>query len=95
MEAWKTIAERKQRQRQDRLPQEWIISSRPAPDRNNILDVPLTCGLLSKVEINITETSDATALLDALATKKVSSVDVVTAFSKRAAVAHQLVRMSR
>ncbi|OQE24076.1 hypothetical protein PENFLA_c010G01449 [Penicillium flavigenum] len=51
-----------------------------------------SCGLLSVSELNWTDPSkhDATSLLHRLATSEVSSTHLVTAFCKRAAIAHQL-----
>ena len=49
------------------------------------------CGILTNEEFDITENYDATALLGLLASKKVSSITVTTAFCKRAAIGQQLV----
>ena len=49
------------------------------------------CGILTNEEFDITENYDATALLGLLASKKVSSITVTTAFCKRAAIDQQLV----
>lgn len=56
----------------------------------NVSNVPKTCGLLTPEEVNITEKYDATGLAEAVATKSLSAVEVATAFSKRAIIAHQL-----
>ena len=88
---WKALcAERKQRQL-DAIPKEWRIH--PPPDSHrNVLDVPLACGLLTPRETLITETVDVDVLLAKLRTAEWSSVEVTTAFYKRALIAHQLVR---
>lgn len=57
----------------------------------NILDFPRQSGLLTITEIDITENYDAVSLLDAMASGKLTSLAVTTAFCKRAAIAHQLV----
>jgi Asp-tRNA(Asn)/Glu-tRNA(Gln) amidotransferase A subunit family amidase len=57
---------------------------------SNVLDIPAKCGILSAREIDITEGYDATALLQKLASKELSAVEVTTAFCKRAAIAQQL-----
>lgn len=56
----------------------------------NVIGVPQQCGLLSPEELDITEKYDATALAALIAAKKLTSVAVVTAFAKRAIIAHQL-----
>ena len=62
--------------------------------QQQVINVPRQCGLLSEAEIDITE-SDAISLINKLASGQLSSVAVTTAFCKRAAVAHQLVNLSR
>lgn len=52
--------------------------------------VPQMCGLLSPNELSITQDYEAPALVQALAARALTAVDVVTAFAKRAAIAHQL-----
>ncbi|KAF5252860.1 hypothetical protein FANTH_2184 [Fusarium anthophilum] len=56
----------------------------------NVTNIPKTCGILTDQEIDITENYDATALAAAIASRKFTSVAVVTAFAKRAIIAHQL-----
>jgi len=74
----------------DSIPKEWIIP--PLPD--SVLDVsqyPETCGLLTSKDIEITSTTDVDNLLHKIASGAWSSVEVTTAFAKRAIIAHQLV----
>jgi amidase len=72
-----------------RLPQDYldVVTS-----HGRLLDIPRQCGLLSPMEVDITE-SDATILVTKLTRAQISSVAVTTAFCKRAAIAHQLVSM--
>lgn len=56
----------------------------------NVTSIPRSCGLLSAEEIEITEKYDAVSLTKAIAESKLTSVDVVKAFAKRAVIAHQL-----
>ncbi|KAG5922913.1 hypothetical protein E4U42_005152 [Claviceps africana] len=56
----------------------------------NVTGIPRQCGLLSETELDMTENYDATALADAIASRRFTSVDVVSAFAKRALIAHQL-----
>lgn len=82
--------ERKQQQR-DSIPKEWIIA--PAKDGElNVMDVPRACGLLSAKELEITDMDDVMKILANLADGTWSSVEVTTAFYKRAIIAHQLVK---
>jgi amidase len=68
-----------------RLPKE-LVESPPL----DVTGIPASSGLLTKDELAITEL-DATEIRDRVAAGKLTSVDVVTAFGKRAAIAHQLV----
>ncbi|KAG1881700.1 general amidase [Suillus tomentosus] len=82
------VAEKKQRQLKS-IPQEWLVTPPPL----STLDVtgfPESCGLLNAREIEITNTS-VDVLLKRLASAEWTAVDVTTAFSKRAIIAHQLV----
>ena len=63
-----------------------LIASPPL----DVSTVPATCGILNSKEVEITEKYDAFGLAEAIATKKLTAVEVVTAFSKRAIIAHQL-----
>ncbi|KAL4882104.1 amidase, partial [Aspergillus karnatakaensis] len=52
-------------------------------------DFPRTSGLLSNLELELTENYDATALVNMLAEGKVTAVTLLTAFRKRATIAQQ------
>ena len=93
-EAWRPIADRKQRDRDARIPPDWRLKSVPPSVITNVLSIPHTCGILSKQELDITEKYDATSLAQAIAERKLKSVDVTRAFCKRAAIAQQLVRVT-
>lgn len=54
-------------------------------------DLVRRSGILSSHEIQITEAYDVAGLLKGLASGTLTAVDVTAAFSKRAAIAHQLV----
>ncbi|KIJ66047.1 hypothetical protein HYDPIDRAFT_130197 [Hydnomerulius pinastri MD-312] len=55
----------------------------------NVTSIPETCGLLTPEELAITEL-DATAIVERIAAGQLTAVEAVTAFGKRAAIAHQL-----
>lgn len=59
--------------------------------RGSITDFPRQCGILTQLELEITENFDATALLERIASGQLSSLVVTMAFCKRAAIAQQLV----
>lgn len=78
----------------DAIPKKWRLSSAQLElvEDANVMDIPLTCGILTPEQIAITEQT-ATELLSKLAAGKLSSVEVTEAFCARAAIAHQLVRI--
>lgn len=70
------------------IPAEWRIETSSLPD--NVMSVPSSCGILSKMELAITESS-AVDLVARMAKGELKSYDVTLAFCKRAAIATQLV----
>jgi amidase len=79
----------------DSIPSEWRISPELLanyPAGSDIRPLAHTSGVLSSRELSITDTSlDATSLIEQLHSGAVSAEEAVTAFAKRAAVAHQAV----
>ena len=90
---WKEIASGKKCQQQESIPNDWLISPPPV-EQLDVTQVPGSCGLLARKELEITETVDVADLLRKLSAGEWSSVEVTTAFYKRAIVAQQLVRYS-
>lgn len=97
---WKEAVALKQAQCRASIPQEWLIPSSTLAS----VDLSLTsttdlvqanivreCGILSERELNITENFNARQLLARMARGEMSSLEVTVAFSKRAAIAQQLV----
>src|ERR1700753_2834148 len=75
----------------DKIPKEYYVPQNVINDPpQNVSELATTFGILTPQEIEITEAYDATGLAEAIAGKKYSAVSVVTAFAKRAIVAHQL-----
>ncbi|KAL1691141.1 amidase signature domain-containing protein [Schizophyllum commune] len=72
------------------IPKEWLLDNLPPTDQHNVIDFPRTCSLLNEQELKITETDDVSVILKNLRTGVWLTVDVTTAFCKRAIVAHQL-----
>jgi hypothetical protein len=99
-ESWEIIRSRKLSARDALLSSTgWLLPStspliKPVSDGGpvDVTSVPARCGLLTPREIEITET-DGHVLVGWLTKGEVKSVDVVTAFCKRATIAHQLVRL--
>jgi amidase len=87
---WVAIARRKQAERQSRIPKAWLLSSPPPPDVLDVRSIPRTSGILTPAELSITEKYDATAIADAIRSRKVTAEQVTIAFCKRAAIAQQV-----
>ncbi|EGO29913.1 hypothetical protein SERLADRAFT_365906 [Serpula lacrymans var. lacrymans S7.9] len=89
---WVALCEAKRNAQAASIPPSWVITP-PAPDTQlNVLDIPQTCGLLTPRELEITEfgARDVSELVEKLAKGEWSSVEVTTAYYKRAIVAHQV-----
>lgn len=94
---WQTIVAEKRKDAFARIPKSWRLPNSTLELYNsstpvNILHIPRDCGILSEQELIITEQYDAIALAEKLATKSLTATAVITAFSKRAAIAQQLVQ---
>lgn len=99
--AWETQAAEKRARCADAIPKAWrlhsnLLDTLKTPletNKNDLvsLDIPRRSGILSELELDITESYNVSALLAKLADGTLSAVQVVTAFSKRAAIAQQLV----
>ncbi|KAF2002522.1 amidase [Amniculicola lignicola CBS 123094] len=96
MADWKSLAQEKRDANAQKIPPLWrlpssLTSSLTSSSTTNVLSIPLTCGVLSDHEITITSAYDATELVKLLATGELTSLEVTTAFCKRAAIAQQCV----
>jgi amidase len=91
-EPWQAIALRKQAERDSKIPSEWRIPTnlKPAAGTNFVQDFPSKSGFFTPHELEITE-STASAVVSKIASAEWSSVEVVKALCKRAAVAQQLI----
>lgn len=88
---WREIVVRKRKEQVATIPKDWIPENLPSKEIFNVVDFPEKCGLLTPKDIEITNT-EVGVLLEKLANGIWTSVEVTTAFSKRAIIAHQLVR---
>jgi len=88
---WQQVAAAKQAARDALIPAEWLLPSKDQYDGVlDVLSVPESCGILSPAELKITGSS-ADVILARIREGAWTSVDVATAFCKRAAIAQQLV----
>lgn len=93
---WQGLVAAKRKRLDAQIPSEWRLSddfraSVPADGHLIEADIARRSGILSDKELDITENFSAVELLKNLAERKLSAVDVTTAFCKRAAIAQQLV----
>lgn len=84
---WESIRARKQAERESRIPTAWRLPSHLLPSDSdesalNVMDVPRTCGILTRKELDITEKYDATALAAELRSGRLKCVEVTQAFCK-------------
>jgi len=86
---WQDIARRRRQEIYNALPPEYLIAPELL-ENDHVVDLPETCGLLSARELSITSLS-ATKLLQFMHNETYTAVEVITAFCKRAAIAHQAV----
>ncbi|RAK95306.1 general amidase GmdB [Aspergillus ibericus CBS 121593] len=92
---WRTLVARKREQLDAQIPSEWrlpqkFLAAVPANGRLIDADVIRGSGILSDLELDITQNYSAGELLVNLSKGVISSVEVTTAFCKRAAIAQQL-----
>jgi amidase len=91
---WQQLAKSKRDSVFANIPKDWLLptsltSQYTETSTISVLDVPRTCGLMTEEELAITEDHDATDLVHLMSTGELKSIDVTTAFCKRAAIAHQ------
>jgi amidase len=101
LQEWETIVAEKKERSKNNIPNDWklpetIFSELSLPlesHPNRILDIddPRKSGILSARELEITDKYSVAELLDRLASGTFTSLEVTTAFCKRAAIAQQLV----
>ena len=91
---WKQLALSKRVATFSKIPKSWLLplehaSQYTSTNPISVLNVPRESGLLTQKELDITELYDATDLVALMAKGTLTSVEVVTAFCKRASIAHQ------
>ncbi|KAI5789212.1 general amidase-like protein [Pyronema domesticum] len=91
-ETWREISIRARANRDSKIPPSWLLKNPTTYSHlSDVTSVPRSCGLLTPLELDITESYTAPALVSAISEKKFTAVEVATAFCKRAAIAQQLV----
>lgn len=96
--SYSKIAQRKQSQLDAQIPAEWKLPASAIPEGMlsiadsitnvkeyqsvNVMGVPRNCGLLTHQELAITENYDIRALLTIIAEGRLTSEEVIRAFSK-------------
>lgn len=99
---WQARAEEKRKRVQALIPDAWKLPTEVTQQLKNPLessktnlielDLPRRSGILTAKELQITEGYDVGRLLKALSSGELTALEVTVAFSKRAAIAQQLVR---
>ncbi|KAH8901776.1 amidase [Thozetella sp. PMI_491] len=104
---WEVKAAEKRARCRQALPEAWLLPPSFLETLPNIatlhklkidlmsLDIPRHSGIMTEREIQITESYTLSALLENLASGKLTSLEVTLAFSKRATIAQQLVTQER
>ncbi|ORY32022.1 general amidase [Naematelia encephala] len=88
--SWQDTAKAYVDARDSCIPAELQLSKLPASTILDVRDIPQTCGQLSSLDLEITGSESIESLLATLREGTWSAVDVITAFIKRAVIAHQL-----
>jgi amidase len=88
---WQERAAAKRAANAESLPSSMILPKPPAPEVLDVMQVPMECGLLTDRELEITESKTVGLLLQKLAKREYSALEVAAAFIKRAVIAQQLV----
>ena len=88
--AWRETARQKRQQQASSIPVDWRLKTIPA-DFKDCRPVIESCGILSTKELEITNTTKTSKIVDNILSQVWTSEAVATAFCKRAAVAQQLI----
>lgn len=89
--SWKQTVQQKRSLQLAAIPPSWQLPT-PIPTSQITLETIRSCNILTPQELEWTETTDVAKLLSLLASREVSSVQLTTAFCKRATIAQQLTK---
>lgn len=87
---WQNISKEAQANLLQSIPPRWRIDATSYDHLSDVTRVPLTCGLLSPRQIEITELT-VTELAACIRSRALRATEILEAFVGRAAIAHQLV----
>ncbi|KAJ4160121.1 hypothetical protein NW754_003245 [Fusarium falciforme] len=87
---WQNISKEAQANLLQSIPPRWRIDATSYDHLSDVTRVPLTCGLLSPRQIEITELT-VTELAACIRSRTLRATEILEAFVGRAAIAHQLV----
>ncbi|CAF4555030.1 unnamed protein product, partial [Rotaria sp. Silwood2] len=89
---WEELVAKKRKALAELIPEKWRIPADilPADSQHSVISYPETSSLLSDEELTITQLT-VKELVEKIASRKYSAVQVCEAFCHRAAIAHQLV----
>ncbi|KAG8958714.1 hypothetical protein FRC03_008860 [Tulasnella sp. 419] len=88
---WQEIAKLRKQAQHNSIPQEWTLKNEYSSlGPRNVIAIPENSGLLTPLELEITNTADISIILDNLKHSIWSSRNVTSAFYKRAIIAQQL-----
>ena len=88
---WRSIVQQRRSRQLAAIPASWRLPP-SATSSQSTLETIRSCGILTPEELQWTETTDISDLLSRLASREISSVQLTTAFCKRAAIAQQLIK---
>lgn len=90
---WQVTAAAKRAAQRAALPPQWMLPEAVLMEAgSDVRSVASSCGLLSAAQLELTKIDEATVLLERIANRQYSAVEVIDAYCGRAAIAHQLVR---
>nr|XP_019003203.1 uncharacterized protein I203_04240 [Kwoniella mangroviensis CBS 8507]OCF66664.1 hypothetical protein I203_04240 [Kwoniella mangroviensis CBS 8507] len=87
---WQTTAAQYLEERDKSIPKEYLLTLPPADDVLDVKDYPTLPGVLSPLELEITQSLTVTQLLEAIKAGRYTALQVTEAFCHRATIAHQL-----
>jgi len=92
-EGWRLLCAKKQAQLNAAIPVKFRLPAMTCAMSvdADVRDIAQTSGVMTRLQLSITEVKDASELAARIASGEMSSVDVTTAYCARAAIAHQLV----
>lgn len=88
--SWESIVDEKRARQLAAIPPAWRLPEPVRTSSQSLLEIIRSCGILTSEELQWTEVMDISELVSLVASRKVSSVQLTTAFCKRAAIAQQL-----